>query len=653
MSAWKKLLAAPAGGSGLDVDAVFNTTLYNGTSPTAQTITTGMDLDTEDGFLWIKTRSADASHGIVDTLRGPRSKLSPDLTSAATTSDVGKDVSAFTSTGFTLGADNYWNPNHANQQLVAWTFKKTPKFVDIVSYTGNGSTSRTIAHDLGCAIGMIVVKKVNSTSNWGVWHRGTGTIDYTGWNLNSTDSAGQVNPGYESKFTDSVFTPWYVYDSTNGSAGTGNVNGQAYIAYIFAHNDGDGEFGPDSDQDIIKCGSYTGAANNGVTIDLGFEPQFVMIKKANASALWVMIDNMRGMPSEANSSVLYPNTDQAEANPQSNAKVYPTPTGLYLEDDATEINTNGGTYVYMAIRRGSLFPPEAATEVFTPIAAGSDAALFNAPHIVDHGVIFRPAAGLWQWVTRLNGNKKLNSSETTTLSTGSLPDNLFGRLTKGLATSGNSDYVGLCWRRAPSVFDCVAYSGTGSNRTISHNLGVVPEMIWIKCTTSAQAWACYSAPVGNTHYQVLNTEALPVDNATYWNDTTPTDAVFSLGNATPVNAGNTGREFIAYLFASLAGVSKIGSYTGNGSNQNIDCGFSNGARFVMVKRISGATGPWWNWNTVSGLVAGNDNGMQFNADPQYNNVDSIDPYSGGFNIVQNGNVNANVNGASYLFYAIA
>ena len=73
----------------------------------------------------------------------------------------------------------------------------------------------------------------------------------------------------------------------------------------------------------------------------------------------------------------------------------------------------------------------------------------------------------------------------------------------------------------------------------------------------------------------------------------------------------------------------------------------------MVKRISGATGPWWNWNTVSGLVAGNDNALQFNADPQYNNVDSIDPYSAGFNIVQNGNVNANVNGASYLFYAIA
>ena len=649
MSSIKKALMASSGGAGLDVDEVFSTYLYKGTGTAAsstQTVTNGIDLSGEGGLIWIKDRGT-KDHYLFDTERGAWNSISTNSNDAQDTNQEDK-LSAFNSNGFTLTGDNSVNQNYSNPEgnYASWTFRKAPKFFDVVTYTGNGTAGRTVAHNLGSAPGCIILKRTSVAENWYVYHRGnnngTNPEDYY-LKLNGQNAKLSGIPAWnDTAPTDSVFSL--------GDDGGVNGSNQTYVAYLFAHNDGDGEFGPDGGQDIIKCDKYLGGAASKVDIDCGFEPSWVMIKSSNGASDWVILDNMRGVASVySGSNYLEANTGNAEAVAN---YIHFTPTGFQTQDN-NQVNGYGEQYTYIAIRRGSLFPPEAATEVFTPIAAGSDAALFNAPHIVDHGVIFRPAAGLWQWTTRLLGNKKLNSSETTTLSTGSLPDNLFGQLQTGLATSGNSDYVGLCWRRAPSVFDAVAYSGTGSNRTIPHNLGVVPEMIWIKCTTSAQAWACYSAPVGNTHYQVLNTEALPVDNATYWNDTTPTDEVFSLGNASPVNAGNSGREFIAYLFASLAGVSKIGSYTGNGSNQNIDCGFSNGARFVMVKRISGATGPWWSWNTVSGLVAGNDNALQFNADPQYSNHDSIDPYSAGFNIVQNLNIDANVNGASYLFYAIA
>ena len=71
----------------------------------------------------------------------------------------------------------------------------------------------------------------------------------------------------------------------------------SFVAYLFAHNDGDGEFGPDGDADIIKCGSYTGNGSaNGPEIDLGFEPQWVLIKAQQSTGNWFMFDTMRGMP---------------------------------------------------------------------------------------------------------------------------------------------------------------------------------------------------------------------------------------------------------------------------------------------------------------------------------------------------------------------
>jgi hypothetical protein len=207
------------------------------------------------------------------------------------------------------------------------------------------------------------------------------------------------------------------------------------------------------------------------------------------------------------------------------------------------------------------------------------------------------------------------------------------------------------WKRAPSFFDAVAYTGTGSARTISHNLGVAPEMMWVKKRDQAENWLVYHSATGNTKSLRLNS-TIAAYTDTNWNDTTPTDSVFSLGSSSVVNY--SGHKFIAYLFASLDGVSKVGSYTGNGTSQNIDCGFSSGARFVLIKRTD-STGDWEVYDTQRGINAGNDSHLQLNTTTaQFLSAGTIDPYSAGFTVnVDGSDSRSNASGASYIFYAIA
>ena len=82
-------------------------------------------------------------------------------------------------------------------------------------------------------------------------------------------------------------------------------------------------------------------------------------------------------------------------------------------------------------------------------------------------------------------------------------------------------------------------------------------------------------------------------STTIWSNTTPTASVFSLGNqggGGTYRINGSGSTYIAYLFATVAGISKIGSYTGTGSDLNVDCGFSAGAKFVLIKRTDGTEG---------------------------------------------------------------
>ena len=218
-------------------------------------------------------------------------------------------------------------------------------------------------------------------------------------------------------------------------------------------------------------------------------------------------------------------------------------------------------------------------------------------------------------------------------------------------TSASSSKYSWMWKRAPSYFDVVAYtSNTTYPNTFSHNLGVVPEMIWIKKRTSAANWAVYHSALGNTKHLTLNTAAAE-SASSYWNNTSPTASVVTVGGQDET-WGYGNYQYIAHLFATVAGVSKVGSYSGTGSTQTIDCGFSSGARFVLIK-CTNDTENWIVFDSERGIVSGNDSYFNLNtADAQITSSDFIDPASSGFAVNTNsGEVNNSSN--TYIFYAIA
>jgi hypothetical protein len=220
------------------------------------------------------------------------------------------------------------------------------------------------------------------------------------------------------------------------------------------------------------------------------------------------------------------------------------------------------------------------------------------------------------------------------------------------STGANANQYGWLMRRAPSFMDTVCYTGTGANRTVTHNLTVVPELMIVKNRSDAtgRAWAVY-ANADNTDYLVLNTTAATVDDITYWNDTSPTSTVFTVGTNNSTN--ESADTFVAYLFATCAGVSKVGSYTGNGTTQTINCGFTGGARFVLIKRTD-STGDWYVWDSARGIVAGNDPHLSLNTSAaEVTTDDSVDTDSTGFVVNQLSATNINVTSASYIFLSVA
>jgi hypothetical protein len=210
--------------------------------------------------------------------------------------------------------------------------------------------------------------------------------------------------------------------------------------------------------------------------------------------------------------------------------------------------------------------------------------------------------------------------------------------------------------RAPSFFDEVCYTGDGTaGRAITHNLGVTPEWMIVKRRSNndgAGFWASYSAATGNTQSTQFGNAAAALTNSTFWNNTSPTSTNFTVGTITRVNG--SGETYVAYLFATCAGVSKCGSYTGTGTTLQIDCGFTSGARFVLIKRTNLASSDWYVWDSARGIVAGNDPYLLFNSTAaEVTSTDYIDTYSAGFEISSTAPAAINGSGDSFIFLAIA
>jgi len=647
IGASKKLLQATAGNAGgapLDITDVFSTYLYEGTGVN-NFIYNDIDLAGEGGMVWGKSRSNTYKHCIFDTERGIGNCLSPN-SNAASVFETG--VTKFFNNGFKL--EPWAGLNLSGGEYASWTFRKAPKFFDVVTWSGNSASDRAIPHNLGCVPGMIIVKRTNTSEDWGVWHRSvhsnTSKVVYlnaTGSLVTSTHIFGATNP------TDSNF---YVGDHP-----VSNNNGDSYVAYVFAHNDGDGEFGPDSDQDIIKCGSYTGNGNylDGKYVDVGFEPQWILQKATSTTGPWLLLDTMRGWDvNTGNKPRLLADATNTEANSNSSFALTGN-SGFTIYDTNNKINGNGQNYIYMAIRRGPLAPPESATDVF---ALGDQTATSGFPVDSVLSTYFETYTNsnhmLYDRLRAIDGSRLLfthsNAAENT-----SNPFSLSIASNTGIERNWGSGWNHKMFRRAPGFFDVVAYTGAGSNQTLKHNLTVKPELSIVKYRTGSYSISTYTSWGTNTLTDGTNNPTLFLDtdrdnigntNA-YWQEATNTEIY--VGGANNENSFT----YIMYLFATLAGISKVGKYTGNGSSQTINCGFTSGARYVLIKRYDSA-GDWYVWDTLRGIVAGNDPYMRLNTTAaQVTSNDSIDPASSGFIVNQVGATDINVSGAKYAYYSVA
>jgi hypothetical protein len=642
------------------IEDVFSTYLYTGHGST-QTITNGIDLSGKGGLTWIKGRSGATAHALYDTARGATFEWVSNTTAAQTTQATG--LTSFGSTGFSIGALAKLNTNAATYN--SWTFRKQPKFFDIVTYTGTGATGQVISHNLGSVPGCIIIKRTSAVAEPYVWHRNLTSTSYA-LLLNDTSAeftSGGFLTGTPTSTTFSL-TPPSAFDP-NGV----NGNGSTYVAYLFAHDAGG--FGLAGTDNVISCGTYTGnGTTNGPTVTVGFEPQWVMIKAKNATANFIIVDTMRGFSVAGNTMGLFPNLTLAE-NDAGTSRLTPTATGFKLSAINVDTNALNNQYIYIAIRKGPMKVPTDATKVFAPVAyTGNSNLSTTTKNTLTNGFAAdtgfykaRTQASFWGTVDKLRGpsvylqTNVTDAEATHTSSQNILFNNTQAVLTGYASTSFQFNYsvntfIEYAFQRAPSFFDVVCYTGTGVARTITHNLGAVPELVIVKSRSGVYtyAWPVYVSSLGNAAGLDLSQNYASA-GLSYWNSTTPTSSVFSLNASFSVN--ESAATYVAYLFATCAGVSKVGTYTGNGSSQTINCGFTGGARFILIKRTS-AVGDWYVWDTARGIVAGNDPYLSLNtSDVDATTNDTIDTDSTGFVVNQVATTNVNVTSATYIFLAIA
>jgi hypothetical protein len=162
-----------------------------------------------------------------------------------------------------------------------------------------------------------------------------------------------------------------------------------------------------------------------------------------------------------------------------------------------------------------------------------------------------------------------------------------GQGSSNTAGSINTTYTSA---NTTAGFSIIQYTGNGvAGATIGHGLGAVPKMLIVKQTNSSNNWKVYHVSMGNNNIMNLNDTSAQAGNTAFWNDTTPTSTLITLGTNGAING--SGNTYIMYAFAEKTGYSKIGSYTGNGNSDGTFAYTGFKPAFLMVKNIS-TTDDW-------------------------------------------------------------
>jgi hypothetical protein len=329
----------------------FNTKIYTGDGSSSRAIT---GIGFEPSLTWNKPRTTANDHQLVDAVRGGGKVISSNLADAEYT--AGNTILSFNSDGFTCGDGasvnvngvNYasWNwkagttsiPSGSSTAPTAVSINATAGF-GIYEYTGTGVTGRTLAHGLNSAPKMMIVKRLNSTRNWGVYHSSLANTEYL--ELNTTTAKQTGNWWGNTTPTSSLI---YL-----GNDGATNGSSDPFIMYAFAEKQG-----------YSKFGSYTGNGNaDGTFVYTGFKPAFVMVKATGLVKNWCILDNKRDGYNPQNEQ-LHPNTSGAETmGSGSTGDLLSNGFKWKVTDD--DKNGSGATYIYMAFASEPLVGDNPAT----------------------------------------------------------------------------------------------------------------------------------------------------------------------------------------------------------------------------------------------------------------------------------------------------
>jgi|TARA_X000001382_G_scaffold127842_1_gene116377 hypothetical protein len=323
----------------------FKTVLYTGDA-SVKSIT---DLSFTPGLVWIKGGTQD--HVWTDQVRGATKYIRSNTTNTEATVS---GVTSFNSDGFTLGSAN--ETNESGVEFYGWNWKangqgssntdgtintlytsaSTTSGFSINTYTGTGSNA-TVGHGLGVAPEVVMVKNLDNTRDWAIYHKYT-TQDGTGaqyyLHLNNIDP----------RSSSSTFWQDAAPNSTVFSIGTStgvNTSSENYVAYCFAPVQG-----------FSKFGYYNGTGNLATApfIYTGFTPAYFLIKMVNGSDSWFIYDNAR---SPFNVRGKYLVADGSGTNSNADFCDFLS-NGIKIRTTASALNGNGTEFIYMAFASSPL-----------------------------------------------------------------------------------------------------------------------------------------------------------------------------------------------------------------------------------------------------------------------------------------------------------
>ena len=651
--------------------------MYKGDGNASTSIVNGLNM-AKGGMIMSKESDGSLVAGwdIRDTENGPNLRLRGNSVNAIESNGTGF---SFNSDGYNPGTANWTNNSSSSYQSVC--FRKHKGFFDVVKYSGNSVSGRQIPHELETQPGMIWVKQITTATNWCCWHEnlGHGTGNNSGhYSLELNDKGDETAAA--NRWNNTVPTSTHF---TVGNDNLTNETGNEYVAYLWAdgHSDtGSAIFGPNEDQTLCKTGMYNGNSSTQFIDSIGFAPEFIIVKSfqgygGDYGGQWGFLNTQLGFgyPDGGGNGWIIDGRGLQINSPNvmsSYFRIYPRPSasisagtgGLQFYSESWW-NQNNGKFLYIAFKGPSAKVSATADfgaatgEDYLQIDAAGDSnancppgcfVSSNTKRSFPPDFTMRKEEGGtsnywcssretrdWLWTTADYSAPVRNSSYASFLSS------------TGHGKSVNSNWMSWMFRGGPGFYHRFYQGASGQPQY--HGLGVVPEMVWCKKLDAGD-----QVSVGHKGFDDGSSNAWE-----YYMDMNSTNAaaqstnVFQSVNAERVQLGgwngiNSSPLFYSMLcFASVAGISKVDSYTGDGTTSNsITTGFQ--PRFLIIKCWSNGGTNWTMWDSVRGW----DKKLELNSEQQEVTAAWVSVSTTGFTLT-NTHPEVNTNGYKYIYYAHA